>query len=888
MTIHQGGFFSKGELTKLEKMTIGADITGPDCKRCGLYEGAQSPKMDVTGNGRKGVLLIAEQPGRNEDEQGTQLVGDSGQFYRSALEARGLSLDDDFYKINSVNCFGVNKPTATQITCCRPMIDKAIKELNPKFIWLLGEYAIKSQYAGRFQVLSAGRWRGLIFPERELNAWIIPQYHPSWALRGEWDKSAQMIFNQDLDFALAQLDRGTVEEEKGHFYNEEKHVRCLYDFDEVCDLLEMVDENVEAISFDYETNCLKPYIEGAKVASISLAYNSDEAFAFPYEYRSYWTPLQLRAIRRRWKNILEAPDIALRAQNLKFEDQWSKHALGIECRNWERCTMVSSHVIDDRQKFTGLKFQAYYRFGTPQYDKHIKPYLRSTHGTPFNRIDQLDLEDLLMYNGTDSLLEERLFHEQNGDIEEKNLGSPVAFHHEGTLSMSRIQDNGICVDDDYYAHMDKSLEKRIARIDKWIMQSDENARFFNDQGRGVDVGSPLDLRHLLFKTLNYEPIKETKTGYAVDEEVLQELNTPFTQKVLKKRKLEKIKGTYLAQFIRESFNGKMHPFFDLHIPRSYRSSSSQPNFQNIPARDSESRRTVRAGIIPSPGNQLLELDYGAMEVRIAACYSMDPILIEYNTREGADMHRDQALKLFDLAVEEITDDLRFLTKNDFVFAELYGSFYKACARDLWKDCVMADLKLATGDPLLEHLYDRGIIKNEDTAYEDFEAHVKEVEAEYWEMLSRHAEWQEEMIQFYLDHGYVELKHGFRRGGHLVKNKIINTPIQGTAYHCLQWSLGKLIKLAEREQWKSKIIAQIHDSVLIDADPSEVEHILRATKDVSTVQIRERYDWIVLPLIIEAEITETDGNWADIYKIDDEGYAKVDNQKVLMTQTAINW
>ena len=82
------------------------------------------------------------------------------------------------------------------------------------------------------------------------------------------------------------------------------------------------------------------------------------------------------------------------------------------------------------------------------------------------------------------------------------------------------------------------------------------------------------------------------------------------------RKLEKIKGTYLEAFVREQTDGFIHPFYNLHNVRTYRSSSADPNFQNIPKRDKESMKICRRAILPRPGHMLVEADFSALEVNI--------------------------------------------------------------------------------------------------------------------------------------------------------------------------------------------------------------------------------------------------------------------------------
>jgi len=573
------------------------------------------------------------------------------------------------------------------------------------------------------------------------------------------------------------------------------------------------------------------------------------------------------------------------AHNLKFEESWTRHRLGVHSAALHWCTMNTAHVIDDRPKFTRLKFQSYINFGAEDYGGDVGKYLKSKPGTHFNRVEQADLEDLLLYNGLDSFYTHLLYDNQRHWFEEFwELSQAQMIQHDGNLCMGDIQMNGIPIDKDYYIKADERLAKKIAIQKKQLWNTQEAKDFQREYNEPVDWGST-DHIQLLFSDMGVKLSKMTKTGYSTDKDALSKIDHPVAQGISYLRKLDKIKGTYVAQFLRECHEEtkKIYPFFDTHTTQTYRSSSSEPNFQNIPVRDAEARNYTRGGIIPSKGNQLLETDFGAQEVRIACCHSRDPILIR-DTIDG-DMHRDQAVNIFGLGDGEITKDLRFYAKNGFVFPELYGSYYVACARELWENVIVGGLRTGRGRYVLEHLQDKKIVSRGSNAYADFEAHIQACEEAFWTKYQAHREWQRKQLNFYIENGYVQLLFGHRRGGYLTKNMVINTPIQGDAYLCLQYTLVRLNELAKEEGWKSKIIGQIHDSILIDLYPPETEHVLQQIIRISTQQIRKEYEWIIVPLLIEAEIAPVDAPWLLKQAIDDKGYNK-DGE--LMTWKEIQW
>jgi len=110
-----------------------------------------------------------------------------------------------------------------------------------------------------------------------------------------------------------------------------------------------------------------------------------------------------------------------------------------------------------------------------------------------------------------------------------------------------------------------------------------------------------------------------------------------------------------------------------------------------------------------------------------------------------------------------------------------------------------------------------------------------------------------------------MKFGHRRTGYLSPNKIINAPIQGTAFHCLLWSLIQLNKQRKKEKWKTIFPGQIHDSIFSNIYPDERKHVLGCVKKVMCDDIRNEFDWIIVPLKIDIELAEVDQSWYYIKK-----------------------
>ena len=298
-------------------------------------------------------------------------------------------------------------------------------------------------------------------------------------------------------------------------------------------------------------------------------------------------------------------------------------------------------------------------------------------------------------------------------------------------------------------------------------------------------------------------------------------------------------------------------------------SSERINFQNIPKRDKEAMKVTRGAIYPSKGFQLMESDFSSMEVRLSCAYNNDPVLKKYVMNPESDMHGDMAEQIFFIDKLNLKNlghkILRQAAKNGFIFPQFYGDYYVNCAENAghkwgklpkgkWKKT--DGIELAEDFMLAEHLMSHGIKK-----YSDFEDHMKSIEKDFWGRRFRvYQAWKDTWWEDYQRKGYIDLLTGFRRTGIMTKNECINTPIQGTAFHCLLWSFIQVDKIAIQEKWKTRLIGQIHDSMVFDLHPDEYEHVKEVVHRISCEDIREHWKWINVPLEIDIDLYPVDGSW----------------------------
>lgn len=429
--------------------------------------------------------------------------------------------------------------------------------------------------------------------------------------------------------------------------------------------------------------------------------------------------------------------------------------------------------------------------------------------------------------------------------------------HDGALALADAEENGMRIDKDYCLKQQSHLTRRIKHTENKIKFHEEVKLWRKKYRSKFNLDSNTQLADILFNDMGYETETTTDKGNpSVSQAALEQLNIPVVQDLILLRRLKKARDTYLNNYIIESVEGYLRPFFHLHTVRTFRSSSSRINFQNQPVRLPEIKRMIRRAVIPRPGRMIAEIDYTGLEVRIAACYHKDPNMIDEITNPEKDMHRDMAMECFMLAEDEWTSDTRYCGKNMFVFPQFYGDYYGNNAKAMWQAITNLKLKTKQGTPLFKHLKKHGI-KN----YTKFEEHIQEVEDYFWnERFGVYGEWKEKHWEQYCDVGYVDMKTGFRCSGLMGRNDAINYPIQGAAFHCLLWSLIELNRWLKKNNMKTCIIGQIHDSIVLDIDPAELNTVLAKAKHIMTEKIRLFWSWIVVPLDIEVELTPVDGSW----------------------------
>jgi DNA polymerase-1 len=362
--------------------------------------------------------------------------------------------------------------------------------------------------------------------------------------------------------------------------------------------------------------------------------------------------------------------------------------------------------------------------------------------------------------------------------------------------LTNMEFEGIKVDVDFLNSYSKELEAN-AKIAEEAVYTQAGVRF--------NLASPKQLGEVLFEKLQLDPkAKKTKTGqYATGEDVLLKLANQhkICDDILTFRELTKLKSTYvdaLPQLINPK-TGRVHTNYAQAVAVTGRLSSNNPNLQNIPIR-TEKGREIRKAFVPRDENHVLvSADYSQIELRIVAAISADVNMCEA-FKTGKDIHTATAAKVFNVAEEEVTKEMRYKAKS-VNFGIIYGQGAFGLAENL------------------------GISRSE----------AKEIIDNYKKQFPNIQKYMDDTINFCKENGYVETLMGRKRwlkdinsGNFTVRGyaerNAINSPIQGTAADMIKLAMIKIDEQFKANNFKSKMLLQVHDELVFDVLKEELEKV----------------------------------------------------------------
>ncbi len=455
--------------------------------------------------------------------------------------------------------------------------------------------------------------------------------------------------------------------------------------------------------------------------------------------------------------------------------------------------------------------------------------------------------------------------------------SGYALFMEGQIALAEVEANGMKIDTQYLYRKIEETDGKIKSLSEGLKNDKDCRKVYKvwkqKYAAKTNLGSREQLGTILFDVLKIEGATETQRGgrWRTDKEALDDIDLPFVSKFLQIEKLKKANTTYLKGILREvDENGFLHPSFNLNLVATFRSSCSDPNLQNIPIRDEEIAKIIRPCFIPRAKNrQICEADFSGIEVRGAAIYTHDPVLVKYIRDPKSDMHRDFACDSFLLKKKQVSKKIRYVAKNRGVFPFFYGSWHFDCARNMWIAIERMKLTTEDGIPLKKHLRSKGIKRlgdldpGIDPSPGTFIHHMKGVEYTFWKERFRvYDKWKYDWYNKYLERGFFDTLTGFRCTAFMDRKQCCNYPIQGSCFNFLLWCLIRIQKILRSYKMKSQIICQVHDSIVSDCPEKEMSDYLEIAHQVMTKDLPKHYKFINVPIEAEMEVAPPGKSWLE--------------------------
>ncbi len=359
--------------------------------------------------------------------------------------------------------------------------------------------------------------------------------------------------------------------------------------------------------------------------------------------------------------------------------------------------------------------------------------------------------------------------------------------------LADIEFQGFTIDTEELKAMDEELTEMIAKITTDIYEM---------AGEEFNINSPKQLGVILFEKLELPIIKKTKTGYSTSHDILMKLEDkhPIIPAVVEYRTYTKLKSTYVDGLfaVKNETTGKVHTSLNQTVAVTGRLSSTDPNLQNIPVRLPLGRR-LRKVFIPSENRTLLGADYSQIELRVLAHMSGDKNLLKaFN--EGIDIHSMTASQVFATPVEEVTSLERSRAK-EVNFGIVYG------------------------------MSDFGLSENLKITRKEAKQYIEAYFANYPNVRT----FMDQTIDTCKENGYVTTILNRRRYIPEIHSKnfnlrsfgertAMNTPIQGSAADVIKVAMVNVYRAIKDQNLASKLILQVHDELIIDVEPEELEQV----------------------------------------------------------------
>jgi DNA polymerase-1 len=545
--------------------------------------------------------------------------------------------------------------------------------------------------------------------------------------------------------------------------------------------------NQTSVCFDTETTGIDAL--NAELVGMSFSFEKGKAFYVPFPENQE----EAQVLVNKFKPFFESETIEKIGQNIKYDLKILSH-YGVQIKGKLFDTMIAHYLINpDMRHNMDVLSETYLKYSPKSIEDLI-----GKKGKNQKSMRDVALEEIKEYAAEDADITYQL--KQNfspilDKAETKKLFDEIEIPLIPVLAAMELE--GIKLDVPFL----KSMSVEMAVESKALEQ-----KIYETAGEKFNLASPKQLGDILFDKLKIGGAKQkkTKTGqYATGEEILSylEKDNPIVKDILEWRQMVKLQSTYIDALPNQvdEKTGRVHTDYMQTVAATGRLSSNNPNLQNIPIRTERGRLIRKAFIARDENYTLVSADYSQIELRIIAALSGEENMIAA-FRNNEDIHKSTAAKVFSVPLEEVTKEQRSNAKT-----VNFGIIYGVSAFGLSNQTSLSRKESAE---LIDAYY---------TTYPKLKSYMSN------------------QVDFARENGYVQTVLGRRRylkdinsANMMVKSgaerNAVNAPIQGSAADIIKIAMINIHKKLTSENWKSKMLLQVHDELVFDVHNSELEKI----------------------------------------------------------------
>ncbi|MDD2673572.1 MAG: DNA polymerase I [Flavobacterium sp.] len=603
-------------------------------------------------------------------------------------------------------------------------------------------------------------------------------------------KKPQPKNEEQFDLFGSAIQDDSSEETRHQYYNSLENTTHSYQIIQGDLGLKLLLQNLQkqtSVCFDTETTGLDAL--HAELVGISFSYEKGKGFYVPFPENQE----EAHTLIGKFIPFFENESIEKIGQNLKYDLKiLSNYNVTVKGKLFD--TMIAHYLINpDMRHNMDILSETYLKYSPQSIETLI-----GKKGKNQKSMRDVELEEIKEYSVEDADVTLQL--KEIFTLELDKTGTKKLFEEIEIPLVKVLADmekEGIRVDVDFLKSLSKTLADDIKILE---------ANIFETAGEKFNLASPKQLGDVLFDKLKIGGVKQkkTKTGqYATGEEILSYLaaENPIVKDILDWRQLVKLQNTYVEALPNQvdKITNRIHTDYMQTVAATGRLSSNNPNLQNIPIRTERGRQIRKAFVARDVNYTLVSADYSQIELRVIAALSGEENMIKaFQNHE--DIHKSTASKVFNVPLEEVTREQRSHAKT-----VNFGIIYGVSAFGLSNQ---TNLSRKESADLIEA---------------------------YYQTYPRLKSYIQEQIDFARENGYVQTILGRRRylkdinsqnaivrGG--AERNAVNAPIQGSAADIIKIAMINIHEKLTSENWKSKMLLQVHDELVFDVHNDELEKI----------------------------------------------------------------